>query len=94
MYHDLCKIVKVSIPKLYHVSVTFDDGVTKTIDLEPILYGQMFGPLRDEKVFRQVEIDPIAETIQWPNGADFDPAVLYHWEEYKKELAERAREWA
>jgi len=63
------------------------------IDLEPVLYGEMYGPLRDRDLFEKVEIDPEVGTIQWPNGADFDPATLYHWEENLPELMERVRDW-
>ena len=39
----------------------------------------MWGPLRDLAQFNQVSIDPIARTLAWPNGADFDPETLRNW---------------
>lgn len=39
---------------------------------EPLL-----APLSDEGFFRAVAVDRDGETICWPNGLDFDPAVLY-----------------
>ena len=52
------------------------------------------GPLREPSLFRQVTLDPIARTLVWPNGADFDPETLRHWPQYKDELAARAQAWA
>jgi hypothetical protein len=30
-------------------------------------------------LFNQVRIDPEVHTLVWPNGADFDPAMLHDW---------------
>ena len=50
----------------------------REIDLEAELWGPMFEPLRDDpELFRQVHVDEELGTIVWPNGADFDPDVLY-----------------
>ena len=88
------RIITVSSVRPYIIQIRFDDGIEKMIDLEPVLYGEMYGSLRDEKLFEKVEIDTETGTVQWPNGADFDPATLYHWEENLPEISERAREWA
>lgn len=61
----------------YKVRVTFDDGVTKDIDLSQELYGEVFEPLKDKSLFRQVTVNPETNTIEWPNGADFAPEFLY-----------------
>jgi len=73
--------------------VLLDDGTQQVIDFEPVLRGAMWGPLRDLNLFNQVAIDPIARTLAWPNGADFDPETLRNWPKYKDELAERAQQW-
>lgn len=61
----------------FALAVTFEDGVTNTIDFAPLLEGELFGPLRDLAVFDRVAIDQEAGTLVWPNGADFDPATLH-----------------
>ena len=47
-----------------------------------MLVGELHGPLKDEKMFNQVEIDPEVHTLVWPNGADFDPETLHNWPVY------------
>ncbi len=93
MYHPIYKITSIDILNKYCIAIKFSDGARKEIDLEPILIGEMYGPLRDEKMFSKAEIDPEVGTLQWPNGADFDPAVLYHWEDCVNELTKRASGW-
>lgn len=93
MEHRIIRIKSVTVPALYTVHVVFEDGAEQTIDLEPVLFGPVYGPLHDPEVFRRVKVDPEVGTIVWPNGADFDPATLYEWETVKNELAERAIQW-
>jgi hypothetical protein len=50
--------------------------------------------LRDLAVFNAVELDPTFGTIQWPNGADFDPETLHDWPKYRDELIAMAQGWA
>lgn len=93
LYHKNYRVTDFEIVGDYTIRVHFDDGSEQVIDFEPVLYGEMWGPLRDLDFFAQVEIDPIAHTLTWPNGADFDPETLRNWPEYKDELAERAQRW-
>lgn len=93
MEHLIIKIKSVTVPELYKIKVLFDDLSEKVIDLSPVLSGPMFGPLKDPIVFRAVKVDAETATLVWPNGADFDPATLYEWNQFKNELTLRAREW-
>lgn len=93
MSHLITKIKSVTTPTLYTVHVVFADDTEQTIDLEPILFGPMYGALREPSLFRSVKVDDEIGTIVWPNGADLDPGTLYRWDSYKDELAERALEW-
>ncbi len=61
----------------YVVRVVFADGEVRDVDIEPILDGPVFGPLRDQKLFGRVAIDETGDTIVWPNGADLAPDVIY-----------------
>jgi len=56
------------IIKNYTILVQFNDETEQVIDFEPVLYGEMWCPLRNLKIFRRVEFDPIAHTLTWPNG--------------------------
>lgn len=91
--HPIFEVRAVNVIRDYVLRVRFDDDTEQTIDLEPILEGELFGPLRDPRVFRSVSIDPEAHTLVWPNGADFDPATLHDWPEHAAAFARRAREW-
>ena len=61
----------------YVVRVLFADGEVRDVDMEPMLEGPLFGPLRDPQRFREVAIDPETRTIAWPGGIDIDPDVIY-----------------
>ena len=77
----------------YILRVRFDDKTERTIDFHPILAGELFGPLRDLKLFNRVWIDPEVHTLVWPNGADFDPATLHDWPAYVKVFSAISRRW-
>ena len=89
MSHPLYDVTGFEIVGPYTLRVMFDDGVTQLVNLEPVLYGEVFGPLRDMAFFRQVELDPETKTLVWPNGADFDPYVLHEWPHVVDELTRR-----
>lgn len=62
----------------FQVFVEFSNGEQKQIDLEPLLRGPVFEPLRQNPtLFRAVRVDEELGTIVWENGADIDPDVLY-----------------
>lgn len=73
----------------YIIRLTFDDGFERSIDLEPILHGPIFGQLRDQKLFDAVTLDSDFGALAWPNGADIDPAVLYNWPDHVERIAKR-----
>ncbi|HHT9138889.1 MAG TPA: DUF2442 domain-containing protein [Candidatus Wunengus sp. YC60] len=61
----------------YKLRIEFSDGVAKDVDLKDALYGEMFEPLKDIELFKQVVVNSETNTIEWPNGADFAPEFLY-----------------
>ena len=93
MNHLICKIISLGITAPYTLELKFNDGAIKEINFERMLFGEMFSPLKDQKLFNQVSIDPEVNTIVWPNGADFDPAILHDWDEFKDELIKRSSKW-
>src|SRR5438105_3072811 len=93
MTHAIYRVTSIQAIAPYTLLVTFDDSTQQEINFEPILFGEIYGPLRDSAVFNQVKIDPEIDTIVWPNGADFDPATLHDWPTCGPILAERARLW-
>ena len=94
MNHRIDRVESFQIVGAYTLRVGFADGVSQTIDFSPVLEGELYGPLRDLGVFNQVKIDPEVHTLVWPNGADFDPATLHDWPQYRGLLIARARQWA
>jgi hypothetical protein len=60
------------------IDVTFSDGFNRLVNVEPLLYGEVFEPLRDVSLFRQATVDAELGTVVWPNGADLSPEFLRH----------------
>lgn len=70
--------VKSATPlRPYVVRVVFSDGEVRDVDFEPVLDRPTFLPLRDPAFFGRVAVSEFRDTIEWPNGADIDPEVLY-----------------
>ncbi len=82
--HKLYRVTSCKIVAVYTLHLCFDDGSEQTINFEPVLHGNLYGPLRDNALFNQVQLDPEIHTITWPNGADFDPETLRNWPLYEK----------
>jgi hypothetical protein len=77
----------------YVPSVTFGDGSCQAIDFRPVPGGRTPGPLRDLGLVNPVGIDTESETPLWPNGADFDPAMLHDWSERVDAMTALVRTW-
>lgn len=75
----------------YVLWVRFNDGMQGEVDLKDDLDGEVFEPLRDAKLFRAFRVDPILQTVVWPNGADLAPEFL---QEKMKPSASAGPEWA
>ncbi len=93
MNHLICRVRRFRIIAPYTLAVGFDDDTEQVIDFQLVLAGELYGPLRELSLFRQVMIDPEIHTLVWPNGADFDPATLHDWPKYAEAMAARARTW-
>lgn len=92
MAHKLYRVVDFQLVDRYQIWVKFSDGAERAINFEPVLQGEVFGPLRALSCFRKVKLDVAARTLVWPTGADFDPETLYHWDQ--EEMTALGRQWA
>jgi hypothetical protein len=91
MSHPIHRITAFEQIGTYSLRLRFDDGLSRSIDFEPVLSGELFGPLRDPEIFAQATLDPEIHTIVWPSGADFDPATLHDWPEHESEFRAAAK---
>ena len=94
MGHAVHKVKSFEIVGPYCLRIEFADGVVRTIDFRPILEGELYSPLRDPKRFNEVTVDREVHTLVWPNGADFDPAILHDWPDHEVGMVALARQWA
>ena len=93
MEHEIHRVISFHEIGPFTLSIQFEDGTSQTIDFRPVLEGELYGPLQDPATFSQVHIDPEVHTLVWPNGADFDPAILHNWPESGPALKALARKW-
>ncbi len=89
--YELYDVSDFEIVGDYTIRVTFDDGSEQVIEFEAILYGPMFGPLREPEIFNQVKLDSDLGTLVWPTGADIDPTVLHDWPDHIEAIIERRK---
>ncbi len=82
-------VTSVIVLEPYVLEVLFQDGQRRQIDVESLLHGEVFGPLRDQNLFGQAAVDPLWHTVVWPNGADLAPEFLYETKPAKKLLKSR-----
>ena len=93
MAHEIYRVVSFEKVAPFTLRVQFDDGTFQIVDFRPVLKGKLYGPLKNPSLFEQVRIDPEVQTLVWPNGADFDPAILHNWPELSPALAALAAKW-
>ena len=58
-----------------------------------MLRGELYGELRDQRMFDQVKIEREIHTLVWPNGSDFDPATLREWPESSSDVDTQLVNW-
>ena len=59
----------------YRIKLKFNNGETKTVDLQNELIGNVYEPLRQLDYFKNFQVK--FNTIEWSNGADYAPEYLY-----------------
>jgi len=93
MVHEIHRVFSFQKVAPFTLRVKFDDGTSQIIDFRPVLKGELYGPLQEPALFDQVRIDPEVHTLVWPNGADFDPAILHNWSESSPALKDLVDKW-
>ncbi|WP_375199574.1 DUF2442 domain-containing protein [Lysinibacillus sp. RS11] len=65
----------------FKLLLMFDRQESRILDIRKFLKDDNSGLLAEVRdnleLFLQVTLDDIAGTVCWPNGVDFEPAVLY-----------------
>jgi len=83
MYLSVHKVKPLSD---YRLELTFENKEKKIFDVKPYLDTGLFKTLKDDNFFKMVKVS--YDTIEWPNGVDLDPEVLYEKSKVKsKETA-------
>ena len=59
----------------FKLAITFENGAEKLFDAKPYLENGIFRELKNEKLFNTVHVS--FDTIEWDNGADLDPELLF-----------------
>ena len=59
----------------YRIKLTFNNGETKTVDLQNELNGSVYKPLHQLDYFKNFRVP--YNTVEWANGADYAPEYLY-----------------
>ena len=72
MYLSVKKVKPLSN---YKLELTFENKEIRVFDVKPYLDTGLFKTLKDEKIFNMVKVS--YDTIEWPNGIDLDPEILY-----------------
>ena len=61
----------------YVIWVKFNNGAEGEVDLIGELDGDIFGSLKNKRLFKLFKVDSELQTIVWDNGADLAPEFLY-----------------
>jgi hypothetical protein len=70
------RIIFVQPQSDFTLQVSFEDGLTRRINLKPFIGEGISAPLAEWGYFKQVAIDE-GGGIFWPNGYDFCPEFLH-----------------
>lgn len=70
------RITAVSVLQGYRLDLTFDDGVTGTVDLSHLAGKGVFAVWRDRRAFESVRVGSAGELV-WADEVDLCPDALY-----------------
>src|ERR1700710_1454114 len=83
MQHRIYRVTAFRQTAPFILQAEFNDGTSRTSDFEPILHGELLGPLRDPEEFRRVTLDPEVHPLVWPSAPHFDPEILPDWPDHE-----------
>ena len=66
---------KVNALDDYKLELVFENKETRIFDVKPYLDTGLFKKLKDKNLFKRVKVS--YDSIEWPEGIDLDPEVLY-----------------
>lgn len=90
---SLLNVTKVKVAGPGVLEVTWNDGVTRTVDLRARMTRHpVLEMLAVPEVFRDVSVVPGGGGVEWVNGADFSARSLRMWSD--EEIAMNARKSA
>ena len=92
MEHSFVRVRKFQVVSPYKIELVFEDDTIRLINFEQVLKGSLYGALKDPSLFAKVQLDAVAGTLVWPNGADFDPDTLYNWPGAVDQLVSQLRD--
>lgn len=72
----ILRVTAVSVSGPSHLTVSFNNGVTKRVNVAPLLTGPVFEPLRDPQAFSRAALDDLLGVVTWSDEADFAPEAL------------------
>ena len=84
---NVLRIVSAQVVGPWSVLVSFSTGVTKQVNLRPLLWGPVFEPLLDPRYFARMTLDPSFGVPTWPNGADLAPEALLALPDEREDVA-------
>lgn len=71
------KLTKVEPVEPRKLRLFYETGEVKLFDVAPYISGPWYGELNEQSYFRTVRVLPGGAGIEWVNGQDIAPHVLY-----------------
>ena len=77
-------VIKAKPLNNYKLELTFENKEIKIFDVRPYLDTGLFKTLKNENFFKMVRVS--YDSIEWPNGVDLDPEILYEKSNVKENV--------
>lgn len=76
-YENPLAVTAVEVLEGRHIRISFDDGLTRDVDVAPLLWGPIFDPIRDDDhEFAKATIE--VDTLAWPEHDIHIAAEVLH----------------